>query len=232
MSTEEINSPSTGGKGSTDWIERAQQQWKVLVVVALVATVAIAGYFWYSNEAVQNNNEAVHQLSRIRATYESGEYEKALNAQGVPQLDESPILGLAQISEQYSGTDAGKVAALMAGNCYLNLGKPSEAAAQFEIAKGSPSAIIEAGALQGLAACKESNKDFAGAAALYEQAAQRGIKTGLEEKCLLYAGFCYEKAGDKSKAGQLFTDIIKRYEQSDAAPLAKGGLARLGMAID
>jgi tetratricopeptide (TPR) repeat protein len=234
MSTEEIQNQNAGSVAgsSSNWLDRAQQQWKVLAGVALVVTVAIAGYFWYSSESVKNNDEALHHMSRIRATYDAGNFESALTGKGVEQIDENPIMGLAQISEQYSGTDAGKVAALMAGNCYLNLGKTSEAAQQFEIAKESPSTIIEMGAMQGLAACKESNQDFTGAASLYEQAASRGTKTGLEEKCLLYAGFCYEKAGDKSKAGQLFTEIIKRYEQSDAVPLAKGGLARLGMAID
>jgi tetratricopeptide (TPR) repeat protein len=215
MSTEEIQNQNAGSVAgsSSNWLDRAQQQWKVLAGVALVVTVAIAGYFWYSSESVKNNDEALHHMSRIRATYDAGNFESALTGKGVEQIDENPIMGLAQIS-------------------YVNLGKTSEAAQQFEIAKESPSTIIEMGAMQGLAACKESNQDFTGAASLYEQAASRGTKTGLEEKCLLYAGFCYEKAGDKSKAGQLFTEIIKRYEQSDAVPLAKGGLARLGMAID
>ncbi len=234
MSTEEIHGQNTSGVGgdSTNWLDRAQQQWKVLAGIALVITISIAGFFWYNAESIRNNDEALHQMSRIRATYDAGNFESALTGKDVPQIDENPIMGLVQISEQYSGTDAGKVAALMAGNCYLNLGKNTEAVQQFEKAKASSSPIIEAGALQGMAACKESDKDYLGAASLYEQAAQRGAKTGLEEKSLLYAGFCYEKAGDKSKAGQLFTDIIKRYEQSDAVPLAKGGLARLGMAID
>jgi len=120
----------------------------------------------------------------------------------------------------------------MAGNSLVNLGRYDEAATQFERAEGSDAVIIDVGATKGLAICKEAAGDIAGAAALYEKAAQRGTKSGLAEECLLAAGLCYEKIGDKVKAGQLFTEIAKRYESSTVAPQAKSGLARLGMAID
>jgi tetratricopeptide (TPR) repeat protein len=141
-------------------------------------------------------------------------------------------LGLLEISSQFSGTPAGEVAALLAGNSLVNLGRYDEAEAQLSQAQSSDAVVVEVGALKGLAVCKESKGDYLGAATLYEQAAQKAGKSGLAEDCLLAAGLCFEKTGDKSKAAQLFTEITKRYETSQAAPHAKSGLARLGMAID
>lgn len=70
------------------------------------------------------------------------------------------------------------------------------------------------------------------AAAQYEKAATVGEKTGLEEACWLNAALCYEKASNKEKAGEIYRIIVKRYETSEVASAARGGLARLGMAID
>ena len=91
---------------------------------------------------------------------------------------------------------------------------------------------MQVGALNGLGVCAEAEKDLAGAAAYYERAADKGQKTGLEARSLLYAGLAYEKAGDTKKAGELFSRIVRKYGSSEASSTAKMGLARLGMAID
>ena len=71
-----------------------------------------------------------------------------------------------------------------------------------------------------------------GAAELYEQAANKALKTGLEAPCLFRAGLCYERSGNNEKAAELYRIVAKQYEVSEVAPSAKTGLARLGMAID
>jgi len=213
-------------------IERLQQQWYIIVAAALVVVVAIGGYLWYSNMQLQKNEEANTALSRIRGTFDQGEFEKALTAKGIAPIGDETVLGLEAIVEQYGGTDAGKVAALLAGNCYLNLGKYPEALEQFENAQGSDAAMIQVGALTGLGACKEQEGDWTGAAELYERGAGIAGKSGLQERCLFYAGLANEKAGNKEKAAKSFTELVKRYEGSEFAAFAKTGLARLGMAID
>jgi tetratricopeptide (TPR) repeat protein len=214
------------------WLEKAQQQWKLYAVVAVVVAAALGGIWWYTTNQAEQNEAAAAQLARIRPTFEEGAYQKALTGEGVPPVGADAVMGLQAISDQYSGTDAGKVAALMAGNCLANLGKYSEAEVHFDRARSSGSLIIEVGAMKGLAACKEAAGDVAGAAELYEQAAQRGVNTGMEGDCLVAAGLCYEKLGNKEKAGEHYTVVVKKYEVSEAVPAAKSGLARLGMAID
>jgi len=230
--TEQAVRPAAGHEHTPAWADKAQQQWKLYAGIAVVIAAVLGGIWWYTTNQTEQNEAAASHLARIRATFEEGSYDKALTGEGVPPVGEEAVLGLQAISDQYSGTDAGMVAALMAGNCLANLGKYSEAETHFDRARSSESKIIEVGGIKGLAVCKEASGDLAGAADLYEQAAQRGENTGLEGDCLLAAGLCYEKLGNKQKAGEHFTVVVKKHEVSEAAPAAKSGLARLGMAID
>jgi tetratricopeptide (TPR) repeat protein len=120
----------------------------------------------------------------------------------------------------------------MAGNALANLGKFAEAREHFERAGSGGGTVTEVGSLQGLAACKEAEGDYTGAAELYEKAAQRGSDSGFEGRCLFLAGLSFEKGGNKAKAAELYTTVVKKFESDAMAPNAKSGLARLGMAID
>jgi tetratricopeptide (TPR) repeat protein len=221
-----------GGSDAPAWLERAQQQWKLYVGIAAVLTAIIAGSWWFVADSQEKNEKAAAQLSRIRATFEAGEFEAALTADTIPPVGTEPVIGLLEISDTYSGTDAGKVAALMAGNSLANLGRFDEARTHFERATGSNAIVVEVGGMQGLASCEEAAGNNDGAAELYEQAAKRALNTGLEGQCYYRAGLNYEKSGNTEKAGELYTLVAKKYEVSEVAPLARTGLARLGMAID
>ncbi len=219
-------------QGVDSVIERARAQWKAVVGIVVVAVFAIGGYFWYSSNQAQKNEEGLTQLARIRTTFDMGDFTKALTGDSIPPVGDEKVMGLLAISDEYSGTDAGSIAALMAGNALVNLGRFSEAQAQFERAQSSGAQVVEVGALQGLAAVKESSKDLAGAAELYEKAATVGAKSGLEDRCLYHAALCYERSGNTAKAAELYRIVIKKYEMSEVSASARGGLARLGMAID
>lgn len=213
-------------------VDRVTQNWKIIVGAVIAIAVVAVGYWWYTSAKAQENEAANIALSRIRATYESGDFEKALTGKGLPPIDGGAVLGLQSIVEQYGSTDAGKVAALMAGTAYLNIGKAAEARGAFEIAQGSNAPVVMVGALNGLGACAELDKDLAAAASYYEKAADAGNRSGLEPRSLIYAAMAYEKAGNTQKAGELYTTVAKKYAQSDMSQPARAGLARLGMRID
>lgn len=221
-----------GSEAPPSLIDRLRQQWMILVGAAAIVVVGIGGYWYYSQLQAEKNEAANTAISRVRGFFDQGEFEKALTAKGVPPIGDETVIGLEGIIEQYGGTDAGKVASLMAANCYLNLGKYAEAREQFENAEGSDAPVVQIGALMGLGACKEQDKDFAGAAELYDRAAGIGAKSGLDSRCKLFAGLAYEKAGNTEKAVKSYTDIVKRDEGSEQAAFARVCLARLGMAID
>lgn len=226
------SSARISGDGLLATADQIRSQWKIVVGVVVVIGVAIGAYWWYTNDRTERNIEASTELSRIRTTFDLGEYSKALTGDSVPPVGSDKVKGLLQISEEFSGTDAGALAALMSGNALLNLGRFAEAQVQFERAQSSDAQIVEIGALQGLGSCKEAAKDFQGAATIYEQAGTQGAKSGLEDRCYYHAALCYEKSGNKEKAIELYTLVVKKFEMSEVAASARGGLARLGMAID
>lgn len=237
MSTEDMDNftetPVSTGPAATDAaVDFFAKQWKVIAGVVGVVVVIVAGYFYMDYQNSELNIEGLTHLSRVRMAYDMGQYDLALTAQGLPPMDGQPVKGLVAISDEYSGTAAGELAALMAGNAYINLGKASEASAQFEKAASSDAMVVQVGALQGLAAALELNKNFAEAAAKYEEAAQKSEDSGLEEQCYLNAATCYEEAKNNEKAKELYRIIVKRFEMSEVAATAKSGLARLGTAID
>lgn len=234
MSTETIDqiehgTPENAQKSGTTGID---SRLMIAGVVVIILVLLAGGYWWYSSSKAEKNEKALVALSRIRSTFENGDYARALTADSVPAVENQKVLGLIAISEQYSGTPAGEEAALMAGACLVNLGRESEAVAQFEKARSSSATLVKMGASNGLAACKEANNDYAGAAELYVEAATLGNKTGFEHRSYYNAGLCYEKANQVDKAKEMLMKVAKQYSTSESAAEAKIALARLGMAID
>lgn len=218
--------------GADSTADRLLQQWKVIAGVAVAIVAIVAGYWLYTSMQESKNEEAAAALARVRATFDASDFEGALTGKGLPAIDGQPVMGLQAIVDQYGSTSAGKVAAVMAGTCYMQIGKVAEARTAFEAAQGSDSPVVQMGALNGLGACAETDKDFAGAADLYEKAAAAGSKSGLEARSLVYAGLAYEKAGNKEKAGETYRTVVKKFSSGDMSQPARAGLARLGMRID
>lgn len=237
MNEEQVEEQRPSGSGNVPedapaWLVSAMNNWKLYAGMAVVVTAIIGGMYYYMSTAAEANQEAALHLSRIRPAFEAGEFESALTADTISPVGQDEVMGLLEISDQYGDTDAGKVAALMAGNCLVNLGRYDEARSLFQTAQSTSSTIVEVGAMQGLASCAEASGDLSGAGDLYEQAAKRGLKTGLEAPCFFKAGLCYERSGETEKATELYKTVAKQYKTSEVAPSAQTGLARLGMAID
>lgn len=225
-------SPASTAQASGAIVELVNTRWKTIAGIVGACALIIAGYFFYDTQQQELNVEGLTHLSRVRGAYDMGAYDQALSGKGLPPMGTEAIKGLVAISDEYAGTPAGEQAALMAGNAYVNLGKASEALAQFERAAGSSSNLVQVGAKQGLAAVSELQKNFAEAAAQYEAAAELAAKSGFEDHILYRAAVCYEEAKNTAKAIEIYRLIAKKFEMSEVAASAKSGLARLGTAID
>ena len=240
MHEHRITTPSVPTSGPSDTSTSSAQgavnfitnRWQFFVGVLVGLALVIGGYFFYDSQQKELNVEGLTHLSRLRGAYDMGAYDQALTGKGLPPMGAEVVKGLVDISNEYEGTPAGEQAALMAGNAYVNLGKGSEAQAQFERASGSSSKMIQVGAKQGLAAVLELRGSFAEAAALYEDAATLADRSGFEDHILYRAAVCYEEAKNTAKAVETYRLITKKFEMSEVAASAKSGLARLGTAID
>lgn len=202
-----------------------------LIAVA-VALIAIVGFWLYRSSDFGDSPEASLALSRIMPYVEAGDMQKALNGDPTKKVRGEDVLGLAAIVDQYSSSHAGKTAALHAAIASLSLKKTDDAKRYFEIAEGSSSSYVAAGAQAGLASVKESEGDYVGAAELYEKAVVSSENSGAKDKYEYYAGMCYEKSGDKVKAQKMYENLLAEFEFSEFAGEAKAGLTRLGIVVE
>ncbi|MBK7985594.1 MAG: tetratricopeptide repeat protein [Ignavibacteria bacterium] len=205
-----------------------------LLVGGGVLIIALAmGLYWYMT-SLQKDKEASASLalSRVKVYYERADYDKALKGDPSVKMRGEPIIGLQEIVENYGGTSAAKMAALMSGDILTAQKKYAEAEQMYEAAQGSDSKIITAGAKAGIAACRESEKKYSEAAPLYEEAAQYMKDVGDEARFRYFAAINYEKAGDIDKAKAIYTLIAKENRDTEFKDLSVGAMARLGMIIE
>jgi len=200
--------------------------------IILVTIIFFISKSIISNNIEENAKKATLYLSRIQPYYSISDYQKALYGDSSKTVRGEPMIGLVGIVDEYGSSEAGKLAALYAGNCLLGLNKAAEANEYFDKACGSDSKTIQAGAYAGIGDCYEKQKEFKEAAKNYEKAASLINTETSQSRYSLYTAICYEKAGDKEKAGQLYKEIVAKNENSEFAGYAKLGLLRLGMVIE
>ncbi len=201
-----------------------------LSVIGLVALIFVIRYFIIKSEE-ENARKASVAISRILPFIESADYEKALKGDKNIKVRGEEVIGLVDIVKKYKGVPQSYVAAVYAGNCYLQLDKPQQAIEYFKIALDSKSAIVLEGASAGLGVCYEFMNNFSEAAKYYEMASNYALPIAVKDRYMYFQGLCLEKLGDKKKAEKLFRTILGN-NQSEFVGNAKAGLIRLGTIIE
>ncbi len=198
----------------------------VIVVVAIIAAV-----FWFGNSQGKEN-EASLLLSRSMLIFDSGDYQKALDGDKTLKVRGESVYGLKYIADKFSGTESGKLAAMYAGKCLIELNKAKEAEEYFEIAAGSEAFAVKQGSFSGMAVVAEHEKEFGKAAELYEQAAGYAIEKEVKAKLLLYSAINYNEAKNSEKAISNFKQVVGLSQFSEFGDIAKYNLTKLGIEID
>ena len=199
------------------------------VIIAVIGIFLLANYMKTSSE--EKNNSASFALAKAQELFLANNYNNALYGDKKILVNNKPMLGLVEIVNKYDGTKPAQIAALYAGSCFINLNKTSEAVRYFSISSESESAIIKEGSFAGLAACAESQGKYSEAIDNYEKAIALSKMPGSRNRYQYFQGLCYEKLGQKEKAGKLYRDIVNE-NASEFAAYAKGGLSRIGMIIE
>lgn len=200
-------------------------------VIAITAIFFIAKHF-ISKGIEASNTQASVSLSRVLPFYQVGEFQTALDGDPQNKVRGQEVIGLKKIAEEFSGTDAGKTAALFAGNCYLGMFDYKSAMKYFEMAAKSESDLVKEGANAGLGACSSEDNKLDDAVKYYEKASTLAITPAEKQRYMLYAGLVYEKKNDKEKAEKFFREILNDMQRTEFTGMAKAGLTRLGMIID
>jgi tetratricopeptide (TPR) repeat protein len=199
-------------------------------VILLVALIFVIRYFVLKSEEEKEIKASV-AISRILPYIENAQYELALRGDKTKKVRGEEVIGLVDIVRKYKGVAPSYVAALYAGNCYLQLEKYSDAVEYFKIALDSKSNIVLEGATAGLGVAYESTGNFQEAIKYYEMASRYALPIGVKDRYLFFQALCFEKIGEKKKAEKLYRTIIGD-NQSEFVNEAKAGLVRLGTIIE
>ncbi len=187
-----------------------------LGVALLVLILAAPGYVYYQQQQEQQANQ---MLGQILPTYEQGNYEQALN--GTAQA-----AGLLTIADDYSGTDAGNLAAFYAASALYEQEKYDRALKYYQqFDKGND--FIGASAYAAEASIYESRGELEKAASHYERAATQYENKMTAPKYLLEAGQAYEDAGNYESAERVYQKIKDEYPDSEQASEVERYLARV-----
>lgn len=186
-----------------------------LGVALLVLFLAIPGYIYYNQ---QQEHEANERLGQILPVYDQGNYQQALDGTG-------NRAGLLTIADDYSGTDAGNLAAFYAANSLYQLEEYDRALEYFQQYEKSGD-FLGASAYAAQAAIQENKGAFERAAELYEQAASGYQNKLTAPRFLINAGQAYEEAGQYGAAVDVYQRIQDEYPDSDQATEAERFMAR------
>jgi len=185
--------------------------------LGLVALILAAGFYIWN--AQQTEAEAQEHLGQIERVYASGDYEQAL--QGTEDR-----MGLLEIADTYSGTDAGNLATFYVGMAYLRNDMPEEALSYLQRFDKDRD-MVGASAIAAEASILEDRGEYAEAADLYEQAASYAESAHISPRYLLNAGRAHESEGALSDAQRVYTEIQEDYADAPEAEQVERHLARV-----
>jgi len=185
--------------------------------VALLALIlAIPGYMYYHQQQSQQANQ---MLGQILPTYEQGNYDQALN--GTAQA-----AGLLTIADEYSGTDAGNLAAFYAASALYEQEEYDRALTYYQQFE-KENDFIGASAYAAEASIYENQGELETAARHYEQAASQYDNKLTTPRYLLEAGQAYEEAGNYQAAEEAYQKIKEDYPDAEQASAVDRYLARV-----
>ena len=208
-------------------IAKAQDFWtryqKQITVVLAVVVLAVGGWYAYKNFIVKPNTEkAVDAMYKAEEYYRMDSLQKALNGDGINW-------GFVRVIKEYGGTDAGNLARLYAGDCYLRTGDFNNAVKQLKEYSTSDE-MYQARAYKLLADAYSELGRNEDAIANYKKAANHFTADINNSAEYLYmAASLAEKTGKNNEAIELLKEIKDKYPGTNGANEADKSLAKLGV---
>jgi len=208
-------------------ISRSEQfikdnQTVVFSVIGVMIAVVL-GYFTYSYYIDNQNEIAQSELFQAVYYFESDSLDLALNGDG-------NSLGLLDIAEDYSSTEAGNLSNYYAGVCYLKKGQFVECIDYLE-KFGSTDLVIQARAYSLIGDAYMELGNYYDAIDNYNRAVDYRANKFFTPEYLVKAATAYEKVEDYQGALKCYQEIVEKYFESSEIQNAKKHMARLkGMA--
>lgn len=184
---------------------------KQLLIAVGVVVVVVGGYLAYNNFYVKpKNEEAQKAIFRAQYYFNNGEDSLALNGNG------NDALGFLAIMDDYSSTDAGKLAKGYAGLCYKNMGKYEEALPLLKDYSGKD-ALFSHLVNGAIGDCLDNMGKPEEAVSYFEKAA-KGADSPLYSPILYKkAALIYRDQKNYDKVIEIFTTVKNKYMNSPVA---------------
>lgn len=213
--------------GNDEIIAKAQDFWtryqKQITIVLGVIVLAVGGWYGYKNFIVKpNQQKAVDAMFKAEEYYRTDSLQKALAGDGINW-------GFVRVIKEYGSTDAGNLARLYAGDCYLRTGDFKNAVAQLkEYSTSQKQLQARAYKLLGDAYSEMGNNDDA--ISNYKKAASHFTTDRYNSaEYLLFAAALSEKTGKTKEAIELYKELKQKYPEMPQAGDASKYLAKLGV---
>jgi tetratricopeptide (TPR) repeat protein len=179
-----------------------------LLVTVVVVIGVLIGYRFYSEG---QEDQAQNLLATAEQSYSESNFETALNG------DEYTLsYGFIQIADEFSGTNAGNLAAYYASVSNFKLDNYEEALAYIQEYK-SPKGIMGVGSVSFHATLLKLNGSLEKAAKKYEEAANWDKNDSTTPFNLMKAANVYKELGNTDKVKSITTTIIEEYPDSQEA---------------
>ena len=176
-----------------NYFEENSQQ--VFFVVAGLFVIILL-IMWYRHTSQKTSQEASALLGIAQIEFTNGNYENATSR-------------LQNLIQNFNGTAEGQQGLFLLANIYYQYRDYTKAKDYFEqfIDSYSGSDILLASGYAGLAACYETEHNFAKAANLYEKASKIAGDFIEADNYAYLSGICYKKAGDIEQAKEQFKKL-------------------------
>jgi tetratricopeptide (TPR) repeat protein len=188
----------------TDWyaVNRKKVNLISVAVLALVGSYLGYRYYWVPSK----EKEAQSYIYKIRSVFFKDSFQTVLKGgKGFP--------GAPELADDYSGTQSGKEAALMAGISYRMTGKFDQAIDYLKDADFNDN-FLGPSAKGALASCYAEKGDVAKAAGTYEDAAEMSKNDMTTPSLLKMAAMHYEDAGQDNDALRCYERIAKEFRNT------------------
>lgn len=193
-----------------NFFEKNSKMVVVAIVVIFVLAAAIFGYKKLIVEPRLNDAQEMLYEAQYRFEQQNADFALALNG------DEN-VPGFAQVIEKYGNTPAGNLATVYAAACALRLGDFDAAEgylAKYSNVKGATGELVNAMAVGICGEIAVEKGDYAGAAAIFEKAANVSDNNYSAPLYLRKAAMAYAAAGNAAKAQECLQTINDKYPSS------------------
>lgn len=206
--------------------EELVEKYKKPALIGLGVLVAlIAAFVFYKYNQSENSSIAQEEMSQAVFYFEQDSLELALNG-----VESKGVKGLKEVADEYTSTDAGKLASLYTGIIYLKQGK-FEDAVQYLGQYDSKDEIMQARSYVAMGDAYSDLNDLENSIKYYKKASECGESEQLTPGYLMKLGLAYELNSNWKEASGAYDKIITDYPKSQDVADAKKYKAKAQAAL-